>query len=58
MQQTPKPLAHVPEAVPPLVVHSELKKVCKFNIKYKVLDVSQYILCSKYLIYIFDVPND
>ena len=26
MQQTPKPLAHVPDAVPPLLVHSELRK--------------------------------
>ena len=26
MQQTPKPLAHVPDAIPPLLVHSELKK--------------------------------
>ena len=26
MQQTPKPLAHVPDAIPPLLAHSELKK--------------------------------
>jgi hypothetical protein len=38
MQQTPNPLAQVPEAAPPLVVHSELKTI-KFNIKYYTLDI-------------------
>ena len=32
-QQTPNPLAQVPEAVPPLVVHSELVFLTKSNIQ-------------------------
>ena len=40
MQQTPKPLAQEPAAVPPLLVHSDLQTMSNYDGSFKVMKKS------------------